>query len=29
MKAQMKKVVEKLAEDDMIAIAAFTGSLAP
>ena len=27
--AQMKKVVEKLSEDDMIAIAAYTASLAP
>jgi cytochrome c553 len=27
--AQMKKVVEKLTEDDMIAIAAYTASLAP
>jgi cytochrome c553 len=27
--AQMKKVVEKLSEDDMIAIAAYAGSLAP
>jgi cytochrome c553 len=27
--APMKKVVEKLTEDDMIAIAAYTGSLAP
>jgi cytochrome c553 len=27
--AQMKKVAEKLSEDDMIAIAAYTASLAP
>jgi len=27
--AQMKKVVEKLTDDDMIAIAAYTASLAP
>ena len=27
--AQMKKVVEKLTEEDMLAIAAYTASLAP